>query len=203
MNTGLIRLMREIAAANAAEAGRLLDAAPALALEKLAAGATRGSATDFFLEPIRHYVYTGDTALHVAAAAHELPTVRRLLKSGADIHARNRRGATPLHYATNGGPEIPAAAGRAQAAVIACLVRHGADPDAGDKGGVTPLQRAVRNRCIHAVRALLTAGADPGLKSKSGGTAISVARQNTGRGGSGSDAAIAAQRLILSALDTR
>lgn len=96
---------------------------------------------------------------------------------------------------------MPAAAGRAQAAVIACLVRHGADPDAGDKGGVTPLQRAIRNRCVHAVRALLAAGSDADMRSKSGGTAFSVARQNTGRGGTGSDAAKAAQKLILSALE--
>lgn len=89
--------MRAIAAADATEADRLLAATPGLALATLAAGATRESPTDFFLEPIRHYVYGGDTALHVAAAAHDLATARRLLKRGADVHARNRRGATALH----------------------------------------------------------------------------------------------------------
>ena len=37
----------------------------------LRVGASRQDPRPYFLIPIRHYVYAGDTALHVAAAAHD------------------------------------------------------------------------------------------------------------------------------------
>lgn len=42
-------------------------------------------------------MYAGDTALHLAAAAHQPDLVRTLLQMGADVDAANRRGAQPLH----------------------------------------------------------------------------------------------------------
>jgi ankyrin repeat protein len=49
-----------------------------------------------------------------------------------------------------------------------------------------------------AVRVLLEAGGDPTLKNKAAGsTAFHLAVQNTGRGGSGTDEARAAQREII------
>jgi len=55
----------------------------------------------------------------------------------------------------------------------------------------------VRTRCAAAVRFLLQAGSDPALRNKPGSTAFHLAVQNTGRGGSGAAAAIAAQREII------
>ena len=67
-------------------------------------GASRQDPRPYFLIPIRHYVYAGDTALHVAAAAHDRGLAESLVVQGAAVRAHNRRGAEPLHYAADGGP---------------------------------------------------------------------------------------------------
>jgi ankyrin repeat protein len=189
----LLALCRAIAAGDDAAVSRALRRTPDLAQARIVAGATRARVKDYFLDDIRHYVYAGDTALHIAAAAGDGKLVRRLLTLGADVSARNRRGATPLHYAADGGPESPA---RAQAAIIALLVAAGAAVDAPDASGTTPLQRAVRNRCAAAVRALLAAGADAARDNGRGSTARTLATMTTGKSGSGSPAAKAQQRAI-------
>jgi ankyrin repeat protein len=166
---------------------------PALANASLGAGATRASPRASFYESIRHYVYAGDTALHVAAAAHRDGIARALIDAGADLHARNRRKQTPLHYAVDGRDPK-------QVATMEVLLSAGADPNAIDGGGVTPLHRAVRNRCAAAVRVLLERGADPRRKNKSGSTAFDLGRLNTGKSGSGSPVAKEQQRIILGLL---
>jgi ankyrin repeat protein len=80
------------------------------------------------------------------------------------------------------------------------LIQAGADPNARDKSGVAPLHRAARTRCASAVRALLSNGADARLKNKSGSTALQLAEQSTGRGGSGSVAAREQQAVIIQLL---
>jgi hypothetical protein len=127
-----------------------------------------GEARDFFFEEIAHYAYAGDTALHIAAAAHFLPVAEHLIAKGASVEAKNRRGAEPLHYACDGIPGSAAWNPDAQAAVVRLLIDAGADPNARDKSGVAPLHRAVRTRCAAAVRALLEGGADAHLRNKSG-----------------------------------
>jgi ankyrin repeat protein len=47
------------------------------------------------------------------------------------------------------------------------------------------------------VKCLLERGSDPKLKNKPGSTPFHLAVQNTGRGGSGAEAARAAQRQII------
>lgn len=175
----------------------LLDREPDLAGTCAAQGASRADAAPHFLAPVRHYVYAGDTALHIAAAAYAPGLIVRLLALGADPSARNRRGAAPLHYAADGRPGIPGWDGRAQAETIACLVAAGADPDLPDRSGVTPLHRAVRTRSAPAVVALLEAGADPRRRNRNGSTARDLAGRTTGRSGSGSPEAKAQQAEIL------
>jgi len=109
--------------------------------------------------------------------------VPRLIATGANVRARNRRGAEPLHYAVDGMPGSRTWNPPAQAATVARLIAAGADPNATDKSGVTPLHRAVRTRCAAAVNALLEGGADPRRKNNSGSTPMLLANQNTGRGG--------------------
>jgi hypothetical protein len=190
-------LVRAIVGGDDAAVRRQLATLPALARARAAVGATRQRATAYYFEEIEHYVYAGDTALHVAAAAYRQAIVRTLIDLSADVRARNRRGAEPLHYAADGIPGSHTWNPRAQAATITALIDAGADPNAIDQGGVTPLHRAVRNRCAAAVRALLGGGADPRRTNKSGSTPMQLATQTTGRGGSGSPDAKAQQAEIL------
>jgi ankyrin repeat protein len=137
----------------------------------------------------------------MAAAGYRTEIARRLLAAGANVRARNRRGAEPLHYAADGQPGGANWKPEAQAAVIACLIAGGADPNCLDKSGVAPLHRAVRTRCAAAVSALLDGGADPLLQNRSGSTPMLLAAQTTGRGGSGSAEARQQQAEIIRLLE--
>jgi hypothetical protein len=150
-------------------------------------------------ETIAHWIYVGDTPLHVAAAGYRIEIAEALLTAGADVKAKNRRHAQPLHYASDGSLEAPNWNADRQVAMLRLLLDAGADTGAQDKNGATPLHRAVRTRCSAAVRYLLQAGADPAIRNKPGSTPFHLAVQNTGRGGSGSDASRDAQREIIEA----
>ncbi len=175
---------------------RRLAACPSLATASAEVGAARDSAADFFFKEIAHYLYAGDTALHMAAAGFRRPIAKLLVAHGADCRARNRRGAEPLHYAADANHWEPAA----QAETIAYLLSAGADANALDASGVTPLHRAVRTRSLAAVRALLDGGAKPQAKNKAGSTPLHLAVQTTGRGGSGSEHARQQQTGIIKLL---
>ena len=178
---------------------RMLDQTPGLVTLPLRVGASRQDPRPYFLMPIGHYVYAGDTALHVAAAAHDRDLAESLVGYGAAVRAHNRRGAEPLHYAADGGP---AGDSDAQRELISFLIDAGADPNALDKSGVAPLHRAVRDRCSAGVSALIDKGANPLLMNKSGSTPLHLAVQNTGKSHSGSDSAKEAQhRIIVFLLD--
>jgi hypothetical protein len=185
-NVALRALYDAIASGEDTAASRLLRASPALATDAATTGATRASSNKHFLGDIEHYVYAGDTALHIAAAAYRVDIARQLVSLGANPSARNRLGAEPLHYAAVGQPGSPRWNPEAQAACIEYLIATGADPNAADTMRATPLHRAVRTRCAAAVRALLEHGADVRGKNKSGSTPLHLAVQNTGRGGNGS-----------------
>jgi Ankyrin repeats (3 copies)/Ankyrin repeat len=149
---------------------------------------------------IFHWIYVGDTALHLAAAGYRVEIVRRLLAAGADPNAAgNHRHSGPLHYAADGYINGPAWDAKRQVKTIGVLLDAGADINAQDKNGAAPLHRAVRTRCAAAVRCLLKVGADPTLKNKPGSTPFHLAVQDTGRGGTGADVARAAQREIIRA----
>jgi hypothetical protein len=193
----LMTLVRAIVADDIATTSRLLAASGSLASARAEEGATRQQAKAHFLDEIEHYVYAGDTALHIAAAAYRPPVIRKLIAMGADLGARNRRGALPLHYAADGGPGLRTWNPSAQASTVACLIEAGGDPNAVDKNGATPLHRAVRNRCAAAVNALLDGGADARRKNKNGSTPMELATWTTGRGGSGSPEARAQQEEIV------
>ena len=199
-DAALMTLIRAMVATDRAVALSLLEANPALARAHFELGATRRTAKTYHMYEIGHYIYAGDTAMHVAAAAHQQEIVQKLIAAGANVRARNRRGAEPLHYAADGMPGSHTWNPPAQAETVARLIEAGADPNATDKSGVTPLHRAVRTRCGAAVKALLEAGADPRRRNKSGSTPMLLATQSTGRGGSGSCEAKAQQELIVQLL---
>jgi ankyrin repeat protein len=188
--------VRVVIAGDVREVSRRLAANPAFATLSGKAGATRQDPSPYFFADIRHYLYAGDTALHMAAAAFRREVAALLVANRADCRAKNRRGAEPLHYAADTNHRDPVA----QADTIGFLVSAGADPDAVDRSGVAPLHRAVRTRSLAAVRALLEGGADPRRPNKAGSTPLHLAVQTTGRGGSGSPHAREQQAAIVKLL---
>jgi ankyrin repeat protein len=196
MTSVFLDFVRDVAAGHMDDVSRRLSANPALAISSLIVGATRQETSTYFFADIAHYMYAGDTALHMAAAAFQRQVAELLVEHGADSRARNRRGAEPLHYAADANRWDPAA----QAETIEFLVSVGADPNALDRSGVSPLHRAVRTRSLAAVRALLDGGANGRRPNRSGSTPLHLAVQNTGRGGSGSERARDQQAGIVQLL---
>jgi ankyrin repeat protein len=191
-----ITLIRAVVRGQTSVVSRMIAADPALATAQAEGGATRQNASEWFFEEIRHYLYAGDTALHMAAAAFRGDVAQLLVRHGADCRARNRRGAEPLHYAADANHWQPVA----QKRVIEYLLANGADPNALDKSGVSPLHRAVRTRASAAVEALLSGGAHVDIRNGSGSTPLHLAVQNTGRSGSGSANAQREQEHIITML---
>jgi len=140
---------------------------------------------NYLVKSIPHWIYVGDTPLHLASAALRAGSARLLLDKGADVNAQNRRGATPLHYAcdprpNSGGVWNP----EAQATIINILIEHGAKVDHADKGGAAALHRAVRARSSVAVRRLLESGARVDVQlGKLGSLPLHLAVQSTGASG--------------------
>jgi Ankyrin repeats (3 copies) len=190
----LAGFLMAIAAGDNALVRASIGAAPVLATARLA------RRDEFFIAHCHARVYEGATALHGAAFAYDRETAQDLVARGADIRARDRRGAEPLHAAVIGEPGTPNWNPARQRTVIEYLVDVGANPNAAALGGVTPLHRAVRNRCSAAVEALLRAGADPHAANDHGSTPSDLARWTTGRGGVGSEAAKTEQRIIIDLL---
>ena len=178
---------------------RMIEASPGFAVDAIRIAASRSDPKTYFLETIRHYVYAGDTALHVAAAAYQLQTTEELIARQARVRARNRRGAEPIHYAADGIPVSPA----------------GTRTPAFDHRGFDRKRRRsqrVRQQwscgtapggphaCAAAVHALLENRANPTLMNKRGSTPLHLAVQNTGRSDSGTNAAKEQQRQIVELL---
>lgn len=189
-------LIKAIFADDRARVKELLKENPALA--------TVGASKAILATEIMHWIYEGDTALHVAAAGYRVEIAKLLLAAGANVGAAmNHRRSQPLHYAADGYLESPQWDAARQVRMIELLLKVGADLHVQDKNGATPLHRAVRTRCAAAVKALLDAGADAKLRNKPGSTPFHLAVQSTGRGGSGAEKAKAAQREIIHAFSER
>ena len=115
-------LVQAIVSGEVVVARKMVRALPHLAKARAAYGATRQTAAEHFYKEILHYMYEGDTALHMAAAAYQEQMASELIARGGDVRAKNRRGAEPIHYAADGVPGGPAWNPDAQAATVACLI---------------------------------------------------------------------------------
>lgn len=190
MREQLRLLINTIVADNRAKALELLKEEDSLASGFVAEG--------HYENRIAHWIYAGDTALHVAAAGHRVEIAKMLLTTGADVNAaRNHLQSRPLHYAADGGHNNPLWDAARQVATLQLLLDAGAVIDAPDKNGATALHHAVRNRCPAAVNYLLAVGADVTAKNKSGGTPFHVAVQSLDRRETNVEKAQAAQREII------
>lgn len=104
---------------------------------------------------------SGETALHIVVARHDLTWINYLTGKGANVNARNGRGATPLQVAVGTGFTEG----------VELLLERGAKVDEPDSAGETPLIAAVLRRDAGLMRILLKAGANPDRADSSGRSA--------------------------------
>jgi len=130
--------------------------------------------------------------------------VKMLLEHGADVNARDGDYRAPLHIAIEEGMHdiarllldakadltigcksigmdngaIHQATMRADAPMIALLAQYGADVNAAGRDGWSPICLAARSGCVPAVRALLSANADPRCVLPNGKSVLEIATIN-------------------------
>ena len=105
------------------------------------------------------------TPLHNAAENDEAKVVASLLDGGADIEARNKKGATPL--------DVAAAYNKPE--VVALLLDRGANIEARTKEGVTSLHFAAAHNKSEVVALLLDRGANIEARTENGRTPLHFA----------------------------
>jgi ankyrin repeat protein len=111
----------------------------------------------------------GLTALHYAVKNGELSDVRKALKAGVAVDARDDNGATPL---------LTASAADFRLGVVSLLLKKGANVKAADAQGRTALMIAAGAGACDILHLLLKNGAAPDATDRAGRTAASYALDN-------------------------
>ena len=93
----------------------------------------------------------GTTALHRAVHNNDVNAVERLIKTGANVNAKNDYGSTPILEAVDNG----------NAVILEKLLKAGASPDSPGPDGMTPLMIVARNTNTKLAKLLLDHGANP------------------------------------------
>jgi ankyrin repeat protein len=96
-------------------------------------------------------------ALFEAAKENNLLEVRRLLRAGADVDAKDQHGWTPLYWAC----------GHEHVQVVKELMEHGADIEADTSHGLTPLHCACSRGHVAVVNELLSPNDSNGATTNS------------------------------------
>ena len=112
--------------------------------------------------------FTGQTALHFAAANGHDPVVGLLVERGADMEARNFRSETAMHLGAANG----------HSPVVKILIDQGAEKEAEDNENQTALRLAAANGQSPVVGHLIDSGADKEAKDSKGRTALHLAASN-------------------------
>ncbi|KAJ3078130.1 hypothetical protein HK102_004717 [Quaeritorhiza haematococci] len=147
-------------------------------------------------------IWTGFTALMVAAAKNHVEICEWLLQNGADVHSKTNDRFTPLHQAAlhnatdvcelllkkrtdlhakdnNGYTPLHRAVVSNATDVCDLLLRKGADPNVKDNSGDTPLHKAAFYHTTDACELLLRKGADPNVKDNNGRTPLELAQSKS------------------------
>ena len=94
----------------------------------------------------------GSTLLHAASFTGSVNVAQILLKDGANVHAQDKAGRTPLYLAVPGLDD--------QDDIIRLLLEYGARVDTQDNVYTTPLHMAAQSGSVKAVRLFLEHGAN-------------------------------------------
>ena len=117
---------------------------------------------------------SGNTPLHEASGNGHADVVKLLIKEGAKVGVRNKKGEAPLSWiARSFRRDI-----EKFKEIIEALINAGAEIDAQDNRGNTALHRVSERGHADVVKLLINAGADINAKNKDGDTALHRAREN-------------------------
>ncbi len=107
----------------------------------------------------------GTTELHMAAGMGQVDRMKALLKNGAKVDVRDKRGQTPLHAVVVGFQDD----------CMPVLLAAGAKVNARDLEGRTPLHYAAERSNDDCVYKLLAAGGDVNIRDLQGDTPLILA----------------------------
>ena len=110
----------------------------------------------------------GWTKLHMVCSEGDKDAAEFLIRNGADVNLRDKRGATPLWIA----------ASRGHREIVELLIEKGADINASDgRREATPLLIAARSGHADVVELLIAKGADVNVPDNQGLTPLAMAKQ--------------------------
>lgn len=120
------------------------------------------------------------TPLHMAAGNTSVECLQLLIKTGANVNAKNEMGCTPLHGAAECNSSDRARGWYSKSSrsreCLRILLEAGADVNAKSKCGWTPLHHASYYGTRECFQILFEAGADPNIENDLGDTPLSVLR---------------------------
>ena len=115
------------------------------------------------------------TPLHQAVCLHP-KIVQVLIENGANVHARDVHGNTPLHLAGHDEPGGNTEQSKANTdRIIAILLAKGGKINAKNRDGGTPLHKAAERGFVVCAKVLLARGANIAAKDKDGDTPLHLA----------------------------